>query len=80
MKLSQWIEQKRGTVRQIAEGAGVHYATAWKWVHGVKIPDWKHIPAIEAITGGSVTAQDFVPKSNGGPVASNTDAQPPEAA
>jgi DNA-binding transcriptional regulator YdaS (Cro superfamily) len=80
MKLSQWIEQNRGTVRQIANGAGVHYATAWKWVHGVKIPNWKHIPAIERVTGGNVTAEDFVPKKSDGVPATSSDAPQIEAA
>lgn len=61
MNLREWINTQNGTVRQIADAAGVHYATAWKWTNGKKLPDWKHIPAIERATGGMVTAADFVP-------------------
>ena len=60
MTLSEWIKAG-GSINAIANAAGVHYATAWKWTNGKLRPDWKHIPAIEAATGGAVTAQDFVP-------------------
>ncbi len=63
MKLHQWINTQGGSVRQIADAAGVHYATAWKWANGKKLPDWKHIPAIERATSGHVTAADFVPQT-----------------
>lgn len=63
MTLSQWINAGHGTNRQIADAAGVHYATAWKWAKGLKRPSWEHIPAIERATGGKVTAADFVPVS-----------------
>lgn len=62
MTLHQWITSGHGTVRQIASAAGVHYATAWKWANGKKLPDWKHVPAIERATGGAVRAADFVPQ------------------
>lgn len=62
MTLRDWIKQG-GTVRQIQKAAGVHYATAWKWAYGQKLPGWKHISAIEAATDGAVTAADFVPRA-----------------
>lgn len=65
MTLGDWIKAG-GRIRDVAAAAGVHYATAWKWAKGRKLPDWKHVPHIERVTNGAVTAADFVPRDSEG--------------
>ena len=62
MTLAEFIAAKFMTVTALAAAMDRPISTVHGWVKGRRKPDWTDIPAIERVTGGLVTAADFVPQ------------------
>lgn len=67
------IRMTRGAATAVATSVGVSRAAVSQWAKAGHIPE-KRAEAVERALSSFMAAQ------NGGPVASNADAQPPEAA
>jgi DNA-binding transcriptional regulator YdaS (Cro superfamily) len=67
MTLAEFIESKSMTVTALAAAMDRPISTVHGWVKGRRKPDWADIPAIERVTGGLVTAADFVPHDGPAP-------------
>lgn len=64
MRLGDYLESKRMSAAEFAEQLGVDRSTVSRWLDtsGGKIfrPRWDQLPRIAEVTGGAVTANDFV--------------------
>ncbi len=72
MKLAEYLKREGLTLGQFGARVGVAKPTVPHWVHGNSRPDWFRIRAIQAATGGEVTAEDFVPPAAPGGDAEST--------
>lgn len=61
MTLTEYMTANRVTSVALAQELGVSHSTVLRWASGTMSPPMRRIPAIQAATGGKVTAQDFVP-------------------
>ncbi len=62
MTLAEYLTQNGMSVSKLARDMRRPVSTVHGWVRGNRKPDWSDIPAIEAVTNGAVTADDFVPR------------------
>lgn len=64
MKLADYLEQNNLTAAAFAEKIGVARSTVGLWLRPrrgtVWRPNWEHLKKIKDVTGGAVTADDFV--------------------
>ncbi len=67
MRLADYLAQKRMSATEFADLIGVNKSTVGRWlepVNGKTVrPSWEHLPKIVEITGGAVTANDFLESS-----------------
>lgn len=66
MELAAWMQQTETSAEALAARIGVHLVTVYHWKAKRKFPRTGHLRAIEAITGGAVTASDLVPRPEAG--------------
>lgn len=62
MTLSEFLTAKDMTIVALAASMGRPVSTVHGWVRGTRKPGWSDVPDIERVTGGAVTAADFVPR------------------
>lgn len=62
MNLATYLKEQNLTREAFANRVGVHPITVTRWVTGSLRPGWDKLAVIERVTGGGVTAQDFMPK------------------
>ena len=60
MKLSTYMERTGLTVRDMAVKLSVTRVTVHRWLSETRRPGWRHLGLISEMTGGEVTANDFV--------------------
>lgn len=60
MDLSDWLDANKLTRAEFAEKASVHPVTVSKWITRKMQPRPHHFEAISRVTGGDVTANDFI--------------------
>jgi DNA-binding transcriptional regulator YdaS (Cro superfamily) len=63
MRLKEWLtsrERRRENVADVAHQLGVARSTLYEWAGGKRMPPPQKMREIEALTGGSVTPQDFL--------------------
>ena len=60
MQLNKYFELSTVDRKQFAENLGVHLDTVYKWERGERLPRREMLRQIFDITGGAVTANDFV--------------------
>lgn len=61
MKLADWMHKHHLTPRQLRRMLGVKSrTTVGRWLAGERIPSERLLQAIETITGGAVTREDFL--------------------
>jgi len=60
MQLKTYLEKDNTTQEQFAETLGVAQATVNRWINGTRMPRPAHMRRIAEVTGGEVTANDFV--------------------
>lgn len=60
MKLSDYLEAEGLTRAQFAERVPAHPVTVSKWCSLALRPSWPNMERIKTITGGKVTAGDFM--------------------
>lgn len=63
MTLAEFLRERGMTREQFAEQVGVHPVTVSKWTTGAMFPRRDKLAKIAALTGGAVTASDFMPKA-----------------
>jgi DNA-binding transcriptional regulator YdaS (Cro superfamily) len=61
MKLAEYKLLKGLSLTALAAEIGVSVPAVHDWINGKKRPSWASMLLIEAATGGSVTANDFMP-------------------
>lgn len=59
MRLGEWLERNSMTRERFGDLVGVHHSAVTKWVHG-RMPRREHLITIGQVTGGQVSADDFV--------------------
>lgn len=59
--LGTYLDETGLTLDQFGQLVRVSGVTVHRWVTGKARPSWDNVAAIEAATGGKVTAGDFVP-------------------
>jgi transcriptional regulator with XRE-family HTH domain len=69
MKLSDYLAAENLTRDAFAQRLGVHSVTVSKWCTGSQRPSWFFLGRILEITGGAVTATDFMPDAPAGQAA-----------
>lgn len=60
MKLSTYMERTGMSVRDLAIKLSVTRVTVHRWLSETRRPGWRHLGLISEVTGGEVTALDFV--------------------
>ncbi|HRD79055.1 MAG TPA: helix-turn-helix transcriptional regulator [Hyphomicrobiaceae bacterium] len=66
MRLTDYLAQEKLSAAEFAARIGVHRSTVSRWIEpvisgGVPFrPSWEQIAKIRDVTGGAVTANDFV--------------------
>lgn len=65
MQLGDYLAAERLTLTAFGRRIGVAHSTVHKWATGRLLPAWDKIMAIEAATGGAVTAEDFAEFARG---------------
>lgn len=69
MTLADYLTDRRITAAEFAEKLGVHRSTVSRWIgppsdDGETFrPSWDQLSKIKDLTGGLVTANDFMPKA-----------------
>lgn len=61
MTLNEWMAAHDVSPEQFAAKVGVHWATVYKWRSRAAFPRVAQLREIERVTGGAVTARDFMP-------------------
>ena len=59
MHLTNYLAKHGISYPKFARSLNVSPITVYRWAHGLRFPA-RHLPHIAAITGGAVTANDFV--------------------
>ncbi|MBC9208914.1 helix-turn-helix transcriptional regulator [Roseomonas aerophila] len=62
MTLAEFRAERGLTVTELAALLGKPVSTVHSWVTGARRPDWSSVARIEEVTGGAVTASEFVPR------------------
>lgn len=62
MKLKEFLQETGMSTYRLAKECNVAQSVAHRWATGKTRPDWSNIPIITRVTGGKVTAMDFVPE------------------
>ena len=78
MRLGEWLKQNEKTPAQLAEEMGVKRSTVSRWVKG-QMPNVPAVLRIIEITGGKVTANDFLPEAEAQPTVKPEDERPAAA-
>ena len=60
MKLAQYLETKKITDGEFAEKIGVSLQAVHRYKNGQRFPRPEHLSKIQEVTGGRVTANDFI--------------------
>lgn len=60
MKLADYLNQKRGRAAELAAQLDVAHSTVMRWARGEHMPTLRDCAALERLTGGTVTAEDFL--------------------
>ena len=60
MTLAEYLRERAMTREQFAEKVGAHPVTVSKWISGTMFPRREKLARIAALTGGAVTASDFM--------------------
>lgn len=79
MKLADWIAEKDLTHAEVAELLEVEQPTVSRYVNGTRRPRDRHMVKIVAVTGGKVTANDFLPEAEAQPTVKPEDERPAAA-
>lgn len=61
MELRTWRKQTKHTYRSLTEALGITPGHLWKIEAGQKRPSWDLVARIHEVTGGAVSADDFMP-------------------
>jgi transcriptional regulator with XRE-family HTH domain len=61
MQLPEWLELVEKTPEWLAPRIRVSQVALWRYLNGERRPDWKVIQRIVKVTGGAVTANDYLP-------------------
>lgn len=77
MQLSEYLRQHEISRGRFAELIGVKEVTVGRYITGARFPDRDSLIAIKRVTGGAVTADDFLPAE---PSPSNGEGEPTGAA
>lgn len=75
MTLPDYLTQSGLTASAFAALVGVNVSTVTRWARGERWPRPEQIIRVEQVTGGQVTAQDFLPPA--APAAAATEAVAP---
>lgn len=60
MKLADYISSTATTREDFAAVIGVDVASVCRYINGTRRPKWDVIATIKQVTGGQVTADDFL--------------------
>lgn len=60
MDLLTYRQESGESREQFGQRVGVSAVTVWRWERRVDRPSWPKMDAITKVTGGKVTAADFV--------------------
>lgn len=60
MLLSDWLENQKQSPEWLAERLGIGRPAVTRYLNGSRRPEWDVIARIIEVTGGAVTANDFV--------------------
>lgn len=60
MKLANFLESKGISQAKFADLIGVEQAAISRYITGTRMPRKEHLARIRTVTGGAVTADDFV--------------------
>lgn len=63
MTLSDWIIKEDLTAAEVARRLNVSHSTVGRWCTAKLFPSRDSLIAIQSVTGGCVTANDFMPVS-----------------
>jgi DNA-binding transcriptional regulator YdaS (Cro superfamily) len=61
MTLADYLRLHNKTATEFAAELAVDKSTVSRWLSGESRPRWADVPAIVRVTGGAVTANDFMP-------------------
>jgi len=61
MTLREYLTANQVTLSSFAKLIGVTRVAVHYWVRGTRVPRGSHMVQIVAVTGGSVTPNDFLP-------------------
>ena len=67
MKLLDYLHGQSITYKAFAEQVGTHTTTVFRWAKGDIVPSLVQASKVEKITGGLVTAADFLPDQEAAP-------------
>lgn len=63
MKLSEFLSDNGMSRADFAAAVGVSHVAITRYLAGKRIPRPEHIRRIKELTGGAVTADDFMPEA-----------------
>lgn len=64
MQLADYLIENNMTQQSFADAIGVRQSSVSKWLQGLARPSWPVLKQIKEVTGGAVTADDFIELPN----------------
>jgi transcriptional regulator with XRE-family HTH domain len=61
MQLDEWMRRNGKTYQDVADALGVDDVTIGRYARGERRPRWDVLTRLVEVTGGDVTANDFLP-------------------
>ncbi len=65
MQLTDWMRLSQHNDETLAKKLGVHETSVWRWRTGRRMPSKRLLQAVERLTNGAVTANDFINQKPG---------------